>query len=119
MAKKSELVFNDSILKVVVAEIKRFNCPLLFVKNHGVYVMSAEGEKNSKGMPNVCYGNGFNPDTTDFYELRDRMRETCGGDDFVETLLLDASSIDILSSSKPYLKIVLSETEIEVTAGCL
>ncbi|XQL75779.1 hypothetical protein ACKVCA_26395 (plasmid) [Escherichia coli] len=43
------------MLNVVIAEVKRFNCPLLFVKDHGVYVMAAKGEKNSNGMHNVCY----------------------------------------------------------------
>ncbi|MEY8940622.1 DUF3085 domain-containing protein [Klebsiella michiganensis] len=70
------------MLNVVIAEVKRFNCPLLFVKDHGVYVMAAKGEKNGNGMHNVCYANGFNPDTADFDELWDRMRDACGGDDF-------------------------------------
>nr|WP_250696782.1 DUF3085 domain-containing protein [Escherichia coli]AKN19560.1 hypothetical protein pIGT15_p66 [Escherichia coli] len=73
MTMQSELVFTDPMLNVVIAEVKRFNCPLLFVKDHGVYVMAAKGEKNSNGMHNVCYANGFNPDTTDFDELWDKM----------------------------------------------
>lgn len=89
MTMQSELVFTDPMLNVVIAEVKRFNCPLLFVKDHGVYVMAAKGEKNSNGMHNVCYANGFNPDTTDFDELWDRMRDACGGDDFCESLDLD------------------------------
>lgn len=84
MTMQSELVFTDPMLNVVIAEVKRFNCPLLFVKDHGVYVMAAKGEKNSNGMHNVCYANGFNPDTTDFDELWDRMRDACGGDDFCD-----------------------------------
>lgn len=46
MTMQSELVFTDPMLNVVIAEVKRFNCPLLFVKDHGVYVMAAKGEKN-------------------------------------------------------------------------
>ncbi|HBA5837574.1 TPA: hypothetical protein RPB11_005056 [Escherichia coli] len=49
MTMQSELVFTDPMLNVVIAEVKRFNCPLLFVKDHGVYVMAAKGEKNSNG----------------------------------------------------------------------
>ncbi|EHW7683238.1 DUF3085 domain-containing protein [Salmonella enterica subsp. enterica serovar Mbandaka] len=117
MTMQSELVFTEPMLNVVIAEVKRFNCPLLFVKDHGVYVMAAKGEKNSNGMHNVCYANGFNPDTTDFDELWDRMRDACGGDDFCESLDLDLRSIELLSRTKPCLKIMLSETELEVIAG--
>lgn len=117
MTMQSELVFTDPMLNVVIAEVKRFNCPLLFVKDHGVYVMAAKGEKNSNGMHNVCYANGFNPDTTDFDELWDRMRDACGVDDFCESLELDPRSIELLSRTKPCLKIMLSETELEVIAG--
>ncbi|MCF6933162.1 DUF3085 domain-containing protein, partial [Klebsiella pneumoniae] len=71
----------------------------------------------ANGMHNVCYANGFNPDTTDFDELWDRMRDACGGDDFCESLELDPRSIELLSRTKPCLKIMLSETELEVIAG--
>ena len=42
MTMQSELVFTGPMLNVVIAEVKRFNCPLLFVKDHGVYVMAAK-----------------------------------------------------------------------------
>ncbi|EDS2151320.1 DUF3085 domain-containing protein [Salmonella enterica] len=117
MTMQSEFLFTDPMLNVVIAEIKRFNCPLLFVKDHGVYVMAAKGEKNSKGKRNVCYANGFNPDTTDFDELWDRMEATCGGDDFCETLAFDTRSIELLSRAKPYLRIMVSDSMLEVITG--
>ncbi|MGL4095643.1 hypothetical protein ACFWZG_003555 [Salmonella enterica] len=46
-----------------------------------------------------------------------RMRDACGGDDFCESLDLDPRSIELLSRTKPCLKIMLSETELEVIAG--
>lgn len=101
MTMQSELVFTDPMLNVVIAEVKRFNCPLLFVKDHGVYVMAAKGEKNSNGMHNVCYANGFNPDTTDFDELWDRMRDACGGDDFCESLELDRGRLNFSAVPNP------------------
>ncbi|SWX59045.1 hypothetical protein [Klebsiella pneumoniae] len=45
------------------------------------------------------------------------MRDACGGDDFCESLELDPRSIELLSRTKPCLKIMLSETELEVIAG--
>ncbi len=47
----------------------------------------------------------------------DRMRDACGGDDFCGSLELDPRSIELLSRTKPCLKIMLSETELEVIAG--
>lgn len=117
MTMQSELIFTDPMLNVVIAEVNRFSCPLLFVKDHGVYVMAAKGEKNSKGIHNVCYANSFNPDTTEFDELWNRMRDACGGGDFCESMDLDPRSIELLSRAKPFLKIMLSETELEVIAG--
>ncbi|MCS5826842.1 DUF3085 domain-containing protein [Klebsiella pneumoniae subsp. pneumoniae] len=107
------ILCSTSLLLKLSVLIARF----FFVKDHGVYVMAAKGEKNSNGMHNVCYANGFNPDTTDFDELWDRMRDACGGDDFCESLDLDPRSIELLSRTKPCLKIMLSETELEVIAG--
>ncbi|MDF5910542.1 DUF3085 domain-containing protein [Morganella morganii] len=107
------ILCSTSLLLKLSVLIARF----FFVKDHGVYVMAAKGEKNSNGMHNVCYANGFNPDTTDFDELWDRMRDACGGDDFCESLELDPRSIELLSRTKPCLKIMLSETELEVIAG--
>ena len=117
MTMQSELVFTDPMLNVVIAEVKRFNCPLLFVKDHGVYVMAAKGEKNSNGMHNVCYANGFNPDTTDFDELWDRMRDACGGDDFCESLDLDPRSIELLSRTKPCLKLCFQRRNWKLLQG--
>jgi hypothetical protein len=105
------------VLNVVIAEVKRFNCPLLFVKDHGVYVMAAKGEKNSNGMHNVCYANGFNPDTTDFDELWDRMRDACGGDDFCESLDLDPRSIELLSRTKPCRKLCFQRRNWKLLQG--
>lgn len=42
---------------------------------------------------------------------------TSSGDDFCESLELDPRSIELLSRTKPCLKIMLSETELEVIAG--
>lgn len=109
---KMNLVFSGPMLNVVIEEIKKNNCPLLFVKDCGVYIMSETGVCNGKGMRNVCYAHNFHPELDTFEDLWVRMHETCGGDDFCETLHLDKTTIDLLGTGLFAISIFLSDTEI-------
>ncbi len=115
MTMQSELVFTDPMLNVVIAEVKRFNCPLLFVKDHGVYVMAAKGEKTVMG----CTMSVTPMVLIRIQRILTSSGTGCvmpGGDDFCESRSSIRGRLNF-SRTKPCLKIMLSETELEVIAG--
>lgn len=79
------LKFKNSDLRCVLEEAKANGCKVLLVKDHGVYMMSATGEKDDHGThKRLAYAIGCNPNVDDFDDWWDTAKREFGGDDFVE-----------------------------------
>jgi len=65
-----------------VNEAKRNQCGIKVVKDHGIYFISDAGDIENGKRKNICYADGFDPETNDFNEWWDRSNYICGGDDF-------------------------------------
>jgi Protein of unknown function (DUF3085) len=80
------LRFKGSELRPVLAEAKTNNCPILLVKDQGVYFMSDRGERRADGRQKLlAYAIGCNPDVDDFEQWWNLARIELGGDDFGES----------------------------------
>lgn len=67
---------------------------LWFVKDEGIYLMS---NGKSEAQPGVVYAKGFDPRSDK--EVWDRARAMVGGDDFCESLGIDASWLKLEGSA--------------------
>lgn len=88
-----QAIFKAEKLIPVIEEAIRNHCDIFLVKDHGLYMMSDEGLSDNTGCrQTVCYAEGFNPETDDWY---DNLYCLCGGDDFAERIEPD----DVVISS--------------------
>lgn len=81
------LRFSVVDLRPVFVEARTNGCRVILVKDHGVYLMSEQGERLSDGrQKHLAYAVGCNPDVDPFDEWYERARDELGGDDFGEYL---------------------------------
>ena len=84
------LRFRGTDLRPVLAEAKTNGCRVILVKDHGVYMMSENGERNTEGRRKLlAYAVGCNPDVDDFERWWNLARDELGGDDFGEYFSID------------------------------
>lgn len=108
------LKFNAKNLLPVVAEIQQYGADMLLVKDHGIYVLSSEGEIKDKRRT-VAYAEGYDPaNFSDGGELHDACVDAVGGDDFSESLPLTDDVLTALAKGKHELLIVVTETQIRI-----
>lgn len=108
------LKFNAKNLLSVVAEIQQYGADMLLVKDHGIYVLSSEGEIKDKRRT-VAYAEGYDPENfSDGGELHDACVDAVGGDDFSESLPLTDDVLTALAKGKHDLLIVVTETQIRI-----
>ncbi|MFC5428056.1 DUF3085 domain-containing protein [Paraburkholderia denitrificans] len=89
------VLFNAAELRVVLIEARSHACPVVLVKDQGVYMLSEKSDAPANGQPRpIAYAVGCNPDTVPFDEWWDRARAEFGGDDFVEHLDPDDAVFD-------------------------
>ena len=91
MSDNNSVMFNSTELTPVIQEAHHNQCPLLLVKDHGLYFMAEKGELNLEtGRRLVAYAEGFDPDNVAFEDWYDTLHDICGGDDFAESLASDS-----------------------------
>lgn len=95
------LRFTGNDLRPVLAEATANKCRVVFVKDHGVYMMSEIGAKDESGRRKIlAYAIGCNPDVDAFEDWWERSRRELGGDDFGEYFdVTDAVFVRVLNSS--------------------
>lgn len=91
---------------------------LFFVKDSGVYLMTAakEGQDDpeKKGSCLVAYAEGLDPKTNpDYY---DDQRAICGGDDFAENVECKPIA-DAIAQGAEYIKIRLTKKTMRLIVG--
>ncbi|HEI8868265.1 TPA: DUF3085 domain-containing protein [Serratia odorifera] len=86
------LHFNPKELRPVIEEAFANQCELLLVKDQGIYLMPARGDRRADGRTkHLVYADGCHPEKDEsWYET---SRALAGGDDFGEHLVLTESSI--------------------------
>ena len=108
------LKFNAKTLLPVVAEIQQYGADMLLVKDHGIYVLSSEGEIKDKRRT-VAYAEGYDPaNFPDGGELYDACVDAVGGDDFAESLPLSSEVLTALAGGKYDLQIVVTKTQLRI-----
>lgn len=74
--------FKTSEVRPVIEKALETNCKVLFVHDHGIYVMSGDLESRQ-----IAFAKGCDPTADkDFYE---EARNLVGGDDFAEEILVN------------------------------
>ncbi len=102
------LRFKGTDLRPVIAEAVASKCPILLVKDQGVYFMSDKGERMADGRQKlVAYAVGCNPDVDDFDVWWGLALVELGGDDFGE-------SFDVQEGV--FQRILHSDDDLELTA---
>lgn len=97
MSDMNSVIFKAAALRPVIQEAIQNQCPLLLVKDSGLYFMAEKGELNpDTGRRLVAYADGFDPDKTDFDHWYPSLRAICGGDDFAETIESDTSLMQLV-----------------------
>ena len=79
-------VFNAKDLIPVINEARKKKCPILLVKDQGVYFISEKRDQNpDEKCKNIAYAQGCNPDVDDFDNWWNKARNELGGDDFAQS----------------------------------
>ncbi len=87
------LHFDPKALRPVIEEAQARQCELLLVKDEGIYLMPADGERNDAGRAkHLAYADGCHPEMDECWY--DNARALVGGDDFGERLTVDAGAAE-------------------------
>jgi hypothetical protein len=117
MSHDNHVVFHFQDLRPVIQEALDNQCQLLLVKDHGLYFMSEKGPMSPQTKRRlVAYAGGFNPDTVEFDDWYDRLREICGGDDFSETISVTSSPFQDVLRHQMDLEVAFTPTQYEMCA---
>ena len=73
-------------LRPVIFEAHTQQCRIVLVKDHGVYMLSENGEMENGRRRIIAWAVECNPDTVPFDDWWERACIEFGGDDFVEYL---------------------------------
>lgn len=113
------VVFKAAALIPILQEASRNQCPLLLVKDSGLYLMAEQGERVPEtGRRQVAYAEGFDPDNVAFDDWYDALRDICGGDDFAETLSADSAVFQRVLSHNVDIRIEFTQTTLTVLTSC-
>lgn len=80
------LIFENHAFKAVLEEVRDNRCHLLFVKDHGIYMMSETGTYKDGRREHVAYARGFDPAKPEDEYWYDAAAIEVGHDDFGEYL---------------------------------
>lgn len=117
MSPDNYAVFHAQDLCPVIQEALDNHCSLLLVKDHGLYFMSEEGPINPETKRRlVAYADGFDPDTVEFDDWYDRLRELCGGDDFAETISPEDTVMQAVLRFHASLNVSFTETAFRLVS---
>ncbi|GFE79151.1 hypothetical protein GCM10011487_11510 [Steroidobacter agaridevorans] len=109
------LRFKNGDLRLVLEEAKANGCKILLVKDHGVYMMSAIGEKDDRGThKRLAYAIGCNPNVDDSDAWWDTARLEFGGDDFVERFDVTDPVFEAILNGTDDLLVSATETHIQL-----
>lgn len=103
MKNARSVTFKAETLIPVILEARKNHCPVLLVKDHGLYMMSENGEFDPETQRRLILScaEGFNPDKVEFDDWYEELRDICGGDDFCETLPSDKEIFsDVIENNK-------------------
>ncbi|WP_339456248.1 DUF3085 domain-containing protein [Pseudomonas sp. EA_65y_Pfl1_P120] len=79
------LLFKGHDLRPVLAEAIANQCHVILVKDHGVYCLAEQGERQACGRQKlIAYAVGCNPGVDTFDDWWALARNELGGDDFGE-----------------------------------
>lgn len=112
------LHFKGNELLPVLSEAVIHNCPVVLVKDHGVYLVSENGEFDEKVQrkKHVAYAQGCNPDVDEFDDWWERASTEVGGDDCAEYLDVNDDPFQLVLAGGHDLHIQMSVTDIQVRA---
>ncbi|EBP4342197.1 DUF3085 domain-containing protein [Salmonella enterica] len=112
------VIFKAETLIPVIQEAMNNKCAVFIVKDHGLYMMSEQGEfdQNTGKRLTLSYAEGFNPDLIGFDDWYYELKEVCGGDDFCETLPVTDSVLQEVIRHNADLKISFTPTQFRYRA---
>jgi len=112
MARRKTLIFKADKLIPVIHEARANKSRILLVKDHGVYMMSAVGQKDESGSHvHLAYADGCNPNVDE--EFYDNACDIMGGDDSCQELEYDDEMFDIILKEKRDLRIAVSSNSFD------
>ena len=115
MSENNSVMFHAAELAPVILEAHRNQCPLLLVKDNGLYFMAEKGELNpDTGRRLVAYAEGFDPDKADFDDWYDTLRDICGGDDFAETIESDTPLMNLVLNMHVNIRVEFTEQTLAI-----
>lgn len=112
------VTFKTETLIPVILEARKNHCPVLLVKDHGLYMMSEDGGFDPKTQKRLTlsYAEGFDPDRAEFDDWYENLREICGGDDFCETIESDNAALSDVVDSNRDLLVVFTPTQFRMSS---
>ena len=117
MSDMNSVIFTAAALRPVIQEARHHQCPLMLVKDSGLYFMAEKGDLNpDSGRRLVAYAEGFDPDKADFDEWYDTLRAICGGDDFAETIDSGTSLMSLVLDMDVNLRVEFTEHSFTIAA---
>lgn len=109
------LRFKNCDLRPVLEEAKANGCQIFLVKDDGVYITSAIGEKNDRGThKRLAYAMGCNPSVDDFDTWWATARRELGGDDFGEPFDATDPVFEAILRSTDDLLVSATKTHIQL-----
>lgn len=109
------LIFKNADLRPVISEATANKCPLLLVKDQGVYFMASIGKRTPEGRQKLlAYALGCNPDVDDFDAWWDLARTELGGDDFGENFDVQDGVFQRILTSDDDLRLSATTTHLSI-----
>ncbi|EGT5656564.1 DUF3085 domain-containing protein [Citrobacter braakii] len=111
------VVFKAETLTPVILEARENRCPVLLVKDHGLYMMSEDGgfDPETQKRLTLSYAEGFDPDRVEFDDWYEDLREICGGDDFCETIASDNAAFSDVIDNNRDLRVAFTPTQFRMS----
>ncbi|HAV1239897.1 TPA: DUF3085 domain-containing protein [Salmonella enterica] len=112
------VIFKAETLIPVIKEAIRDNCNVCFVKNHGLFMTSEEGD-NGYDEWNISYAEGFDPnqyERDEWYKLQDALYGICGPGACVGRISVDHAALRHVLEHKTDLEVKLIPVQFGLRA---